>query len=160
MRKPALRLPVLHQKLVAYVLEKNTSSPTSRRFNIEIRSYRDSCKNLRQENARINALVNQIHIAKGSMHTKNNELTQQLQTSNIEIGRLQAEASDLRNSVGRSQSTENLEQLLHWLPHRWKRIAVSLRSFSRRERSFFITIRFFPCNSREKPCARKKMNKE
>ena len=68
---------------------ENNSSPTSRRFNFEIRSYRDSCKNLRQENARINAHVNQIHIAKGSMHTRNKELTQQLQTSDNEIGRLQ-----------------------------------------------------------------------
>ena len=89
--------------------------------------------------------MKQIHTGNNSMHTRNKELTQQLQTSNIEIGRLQAEASDLRNSVGRSRSTENLEQLLHCLPHRWKRIAVYSTKNSRRERSSFISIRFTLC---------------
>ena len=42
-----------------------------------------------------------------SMNTWNKEVTQQLQPSNIEISCLQAEASNLRDSVGSNESTEN-----------------------------------------------------
>ena len=44
---------------------------------------------LRQENARVNARLNQIQITNNSMNKGNQQLTQQLQTSNTEIGRLQ-----------------------------------------------------------------------
>ena len=63
--------------------------------------------NLSQENARINARMKQIQVTNNSMNTRNKELTQQQQTSNIKIDRLQAEASDLRNSMGWGQSSEN-----------------------------------------------------
>ena len=53
-----------------------------------------------------NARMSQIQITDNSMNTANQELTQELQTSNIEISHLQAEASDQRNSVARSQSTD------------------------------------------------------
>ena len=62
-----------------------------------------------QEHAHVNARVNQSQITNDSMNIRNQELTQQLQTSNIEIFHLQAEASGLRHSVGRSQSAEHRE---------------------------------------------------
>ena len=56
-------------------------------------------QNFHQEKTRINARVNQIHNANNSMDTRNMDVTQQLQTSNIETSHLQVEASDLRSSV-------------------------------------------------------------
>ena len=50
--------------------------------------------NLVQENARINALMNQIQTANSSIDTTNPEL-KQVQTSNFKISRLQAEGFDM-----------------------------------------------------------------
>ena len=36
MKRQELQMSVLHQKLLAYELEKNTWSPTSQRFKIEV----------------------------------------------------------------------------------------------------------------------------
>ena len=55
---------------------------------------------LHQENARINARMNQIQITTSSMNTRNQELTQKLQTSNLELSRLQTDVSNVRTSVG------------------------------------------------------------
>ena len=82
-RKPKLRIPVLHQKLLADELEKNNSSPTSRRIKIGIRSWKElegQWQNLRQENARVNGRMHQIQSTNNSMGTRNKDLTQQSQT--------------------------------------------------------------------------------
>ena len=43
------------------------------------------------------------------MRTRNKELTQQLQTSNVEIGRVQVEASHLRDSGERGREIQFTE---------------------------------------------------
>ena len=50
-------------------------------------------------------LYNAQHLMHGNFRT--HELTQQLQTSNLELTRLQGGISHLRMSVGRNQSTEH-----------------------------------------------------
>ena len=57
-------------------------------------------QNLLEENSRINALMNQIRITNDSMNNRNQGLAQQLQTSNLQLSRLQTEVSHLRLSVG------------------------------------------------------------
>ena len=50
---------------------------------------------LQQENARINDQMNQIQIVGDPMNNRNQGMVQQLQTSNLELSRLQTEASHL-----------------------------------------------------------------
>ena len=97
MGESELRKTGLHQKLLTDE-QLITDVSTLQHRDTELQG---QLQNLRQENARINARMNQIQI------TRNMEWTLQLPTSNIELDRLQAEALDLRNSVGRSQSTKH-----------------------------------------------------
>ena len=57
MRKAEFRMRVLHQKLLAHELEKNNSSPKSRRLKIEIWSYKENLQNLSHEKHGIDAAV-------------------------------------------------------------------------------------------------------
>ena len=111
MKRPEMRMPVLHQKFLVYKLEKFNWPPETRQWEIQ-----GQWLPLHQENDRINALMNQIQITHSSVNTKNQELAQQVQTSNLELSRLQIEVSYLRTSVARNPSTErrdaeNLRQL-------------------------------------------------
>ena len=82
----------------------SSRTPTSRRFNS--RYGVGLLQNLRQQNAPIHAGMTQNQFANNS-RKKNKELTQQLHTSNIEIGCLHSEAFGLRMSLGRRRSTQN-----------------------------------------------------
>ena len=69
-------------------------------------------QNLRHENDRINASMNQIQITNNSMNTWNQEMTQQLQTSNFERSRSQTEVSGWNQST-ESRDAENLDRKKH-----------------------------------------------
>ena len=67
----------------------------------------------------------------------------ELQTANIQIGRQQAEYSDLRNSVGRSQSTENrdAENLRNMRGENLRQLAVIERLIFGTQETEFETAR-------------------
>ena len=63
--------------------------------------------NLRQENARINALMNEIQITNSSMNTRNQGGDEATADVKLEIRLLQIKVFHLRCSVERNQSTES-----------------------------------------------------
>ena len=76
-------------------------------YDIKRRSCKESCNISTMRMLGSVLLRISFQITNDSMHTGNQELTQQVRTFNLEISHLQAEAVELRNSVGRSQSTDN-----------------------------------------------------
>ena len=100
-------MPALPQKVVrlqAQEVELSTTISVIRSKETELHK---QLPTLQQENAQLNDLMNQFHITNSSMNTRNQELTWQLQTSNLEISHKQTDVVDLRNSVERNHSTES-----------------------------------------------------
>ena len=95
-------------------LEKLNFSPEPRRCRSQETELQ--LQNLHQDQARINDLMKLIQITGGSMNIRDQGLVQQMQTSNFELSRSQTEASYLRTSVWRNQSTEHrdAEHLRIW----------------------------------------------
>ena len=66
-------------------------------------------QHLHKANTRINALMNQMQIKTDYMNIRNQGLAQQLQTSNLELSRLQTEVSS--NQSTENRDAENLRNL-------------------------------------------------
>ena len=92
---------VIHLQVREAQLSTKVSSLTSQETELH-----GQLQNQRQENTRINALMNKIRIASESMNNKKTGLAQQLQTSKFELSCAQTEVSHLRSSVERNQSAE------------------------------------------------------
>ena len=87
--------------------------------------------------------MNRIQITGDSMNIRNQGLAHQLQTSNVELSRSQTEVSHLRTSVGRNESTENLdaENLLNSREeNRIERLICSLQRSSNGDGAYSVLV--------------------